>query len=378
MDAFYASVEQRDNPELRAKPLVVGGTSQRGVVAAASYEAREFGIRSAMPIREALRRCPDLLRVRPRMSVYAAVSREVFGVFRAYSPLVEGLSLDEAFIDVTASLRLFGSGEAIGTRIKQDIVAATRLNASVGVAENKLVAKIASDLDKPNGLFVVPGDRVNEILDPLPVSVIPGIGKETLAKLGRLDVTTVGSLRKSSENRLRPVFGRFTSRMIEKASGIDHRPVQPDREEKSISAEETFGDDLVQPQAMERALLALTERCASRMRKAGLKAGTVHIKIRESDFTTCTRQKAMHPPVDSTDAIFAAGKALLHEWLGQNPDVRIRLLGIGGAKLVESPQQDLFSDSATQESTRVDSAVDEIRRRFGDQAMSRARTLDKT
>lgn len=378
MDAFYASVEQRDDPTLRGKPVVVGGTSNRGVVAAASYESREFGVRSAMPIREALRRCPDLVRLKPRMKVYREVSKRVFDVFRSFSPLVEGLSLDEAFIDVTDSLRLFGSGEHIGAAIKDRIFEETGLRASVGVAGNKLVAKIASDLDKPDGLVVIPADRVNDRLDPLPVSVIPGIGRETLSRLSTAGITTVGDLRTCPENRLRPIFGRYTAKTIARASGIDDRPVQPDREEKSISAEETFDKDLDETQDMERALLALTERCASRMRKAGLGAGTVHIKIRESDFTTCTRQRAMQPPTNSTDVIYAVGRSLLAEWRATHPDARVRLLGIGGAKLVETSQQDLFSADSQPSSTRVDSTVDEIRRRFGDKALGRARTIDRS
>ena len=376
MDAFYASVEQRDNPELRGKPVAVGGTSNRGVVAAASYEAREFGVRSAMPIREALRRCPQLERVKPRMNVYREVSKQVFDVFRSYSPLVEGLSLDEAFIDVTDSLRLFGSGESIAAAIKEQVFETTGLRASVGVAGNKLVAKIASDLDKPDGLVVIPTDRVNAMLDPLPVSVIPGIGRETLSRLDTAGIATVGDLRTCPENRLQPIFGRYTAKTIARASGVDDRPVQPDREEKSISAEETFDRDLEESADMERALLALTERCSSRMRKAGLGAGTVQIKIRESDFTTCTRQRAMRPPTNSTDVIYAAGRALLAEWRASNPAARIRLLGIGGAKLVEAAQQDLFSADSQPSSTRVDSTVDEIRQRFGDKALGRARTID--
>ncbi len=376
MDAFYASVEQRDNPELRGKPVAVGGTSNRGVVAAASYEAREFGVRSAMPIREALRRCPQLERVRPRMNVYKEISKQVFDVFRSFSPLVEGLSLDEAFIDVTDSLRLFGSGECIAAAIKEQVFETTGLCASVGVAANKLVAKIASDLDKPDGLVVIPADRVNAVLDPLPVSVIPGIGRETLSRLSTAGISTVGDHRTCPENRLRPIFGRYTAKTIARASGIDERPVQPDREEKSISAEETFDRDLEHTADMERALLALTERCTSRMRKAGLSAGTVHIKIRESDFTTCTRQRAMRPPTNSTDVIYAAGRSLLAEWRASNPSARIRLLGLGGAKLVEASQQDLFSADSQPSSTRVDSTVDEIRQRFGDKALGRARTID--
>ncbi|MEJ2275456.1 MAG: DNA polymerase IV, partial [Woeseiaceae bacterium] len=195
MDAFYASVEQRDDPALRGRPLVVGGTGNRGVVAAASYEAREFGVRSAMPMRDALRRCPGLLRVRPRMAHYQAVSRQIFGIFRRFTPLVEGLSLDEAFLDVSASVRLFGAPVDIARAIKQQIRDATGLTASVGVAENKLVAKIASDLDKPDGLTVVYPEDYERRLDPLSVAVIPGIGKETQKRMAGTGIETVRDLR---------------------------------------------------------------------------------------------------------------------------------------------------------------------------------------
>jgi DNA polymerase-4 len=238
MDAFYASVEQRDNPDLRGKPLVVGGSTNRGVVAAASYEAREFGIRSAMPMRDAYRRCASLMRVRPRMSHYQKVSRQIFGIFRSFTPLVEGLSLDEAFLDVTASAALFGSPIDIATAIKSQIEAQTKLTASVGVAENKLVAKIASDLEKPDGLTVVYPEHYETRLDPLPVSVIPGIGRETLKRLFGTGIRTVRDLRLADDSVLEPVFGRFTRKARDRASGFDERRVVPARTEKSISAEE--------------------------------------------------------------------------------------------------------------------------------------------
>ena len=231
MDAFYASVEQRDNPKLRGKPVVVGGGSNRGVVAAASYEVREFGVRSAMPMREALRRCPDLVRVAPRMSRYKEVSAEIFEVFREFTPLVEGLSLDEAFLDVTASQTLHGTGIDIARRIKQTINERTGLTASVGVAENKLVAKIASDLNKPDGLAVVTADDCHEQLDPLPVSVIPGIGKQTLSRLHEVGIRTVAELRLAHDRDIEPIFGRYSRRTRDRAAGIDGRPVVPSREE---------------------------------------------------------------------------------------------------------------------------------------------------
>jgi DNA polymerase-4 len=301
MDAFYASVEQRDHPELRDKPVVVGGGADRGVVAAASYESRVYGIRSAMPMAEARRRCPDLVRVSPRMARYKQVSREIFAIFKEFTPQVEGLSLDEAFLDVTSSRRLFGSGRRIAMAIKDRIRECTALTASVGVATNKLVAKIASDLDKPDGLVVVAADQVRDVLDPLPVSVIPGIGKRTLARLQAIGVHTIAELRRAPDRDLEPVFGRFTRKTRERASGIDERPVVASRREKSISNEQTYDTDLCDRGDMERQLLRLTDRTAGRLRKAALSAGTVQVKIRQADFKTFTRQTRLKPPGNGTD-----------------------------------------------------------------------------
>jgi len=377
MDAFYASVEQRDNPELRGKPVVVGGGMNRGVVAAASYESRVFGIRSAMPMVEARRRCPNLCRVAPRMSHYQNVSRQIFAVFREFTPLVEGLSLDEAFLDVTSSLRLFGPGRDIAQAIKTRIHEQTELTASVGVADNKLVAKIASDLDKPDGLVVISSDDVQARLDPLPVEVIPGIGKETLARLQRIDIRTIADLRQAPNHDLEPIFGRFTQKTRDRAGGIDDRPVVPARAEKSISAEETYDKDLSDRHDMERQLLRLTERTSSRLRKARVAAGTVQVKIRQADFQTFTRQKRLRPPGNGTDEIFELARDLLRAWLADNPDARIRLLGVGGNNLAPAGQGDLFAGQESAAGTDVDRAVDEIRDRFGGASVSRARTLER-
>ena len=374
MDAFYASVEQRDNPDLRGKPLVVGGTTNRGVVAAASYEAREFGIRSAMPMRDAYRRCPSLLRVRPRMSHYQKVSKQIFGVFGHFTPLVEGLSLDEAFLDVTASVTLFGTPVDIATAIKKKIHDETSLTASVGVAVNKLVAKIASDLDKPDGLTVIRPEDYETRLDPLPVSVLPGIGRQTMRRLAGTGISTFRDLRTAETRILEPVFGRFAQKTRDRAAGIDDRPVVPTREEKSISAEETYDKDLATRESMDRELLRLTERTATRLRKAGLAAGTIQIKIRQSDFKTYTRQRSVRPPANGTDQIYAVARDLLGAWLGSNPGAKIRLLGVGGGNLAAVEQPDLFAGARTENT--IDKAVDEIRDRFGKDLLGRARTLD--
>lgn len=375
MDAFYASVEQRDDPTLKGKPVVVGGNT-RGVVAAASYEARAFGIRSAMPMRDALRRCPSLCRVPPRMSHYQSVSKEIFSIFREFTPMVEGLSLDEAFLDVTESLQLFGSEVVIAREIKKRVKERTGLTASVGVAPNKLVAKIASDLGKPDGLFVVTDKDMRDVLDPLPVRVIPGIGPETLSRLNRVRIATIADLRLAQDQDLEPIFGRFTQRTRDRAAGIDDRPVQSARRDKSISAEVTFDEDLSERQAMRRQLLRLSEKTASRLRAKELVAGTVQVKIRQSDFSTFTRQSALKPPANSTETLYKAATILLDDWLAEYPGARIRLLGVGGNALARDAQPDLFAPQVPAGGTQLDQTVDEIRGRFGDTSLGRARTLD--
>lgn len=387
MDAFYASVEQRDNPELRGKPVVVGGGENRGVVAAASYESRQFGIRSAMPTAEAKRRCPELVRITPRMSHYKKVSKQIFTVFREFTPLVEGLSLDEAFLDVSASLKLFGNGKNIALEIKQQVLNRTQLTASVGVAENKLVAKIASDMDKPDGLVVIADVDRQRKLDPLPVSVVPGIGRKTLARLHKVGIQTVADLRLADDRDIEAIFGRFTGKTRDRAAGIDRRPVVAQRTEKSISAEETYDRDLDDRRDLDRELLRLTERTSRRLRKAQLSAGTVQLKIRQSDFTTFTRQRSLQPPVNGTDQIYNVARSLLADWLSKNPGARIRLLGVGGSNLAPGAQPDLFTEMTTGSSAPVDKMVDKsvykirdkmvdkIRDRFGAASVGRARAL---
>jgi DNA polymerase-4 len=376
MDAFYASVEQRDDAALRGKPLVVGGGGNRGVVAAASYEARKFGIRSAMPMREARRRCPGLLQVPVRMAHYQAVSDQVFAVFREITPLVEGLSLDEAFLDVTGSITLFGPAANIAALIKRQILERTGLTASVGVAPNKLVAKIASDLDKPDGLVIVTPDDVTTTLDPLPVQVIPGIGKQTLAKLQQHHIVRIADLRRAPARTLEQLFGRFAGRMRERASGSDDRPVVSDRGSKSISAEETFSKDLVDPRQIQRELLRLTERTATRLRAKQLHAGTVQLKVRQADFTTFSRQRSLQPPSDTTSTLHLAAKELLLVWQREHVGAAIRLLGVGASELCSVTQGDLFASAGEEPKSTLDATVDRIRERFGSIPVGRARTFD--
>ena len=380
MDAFYASVEQRDDPRLRGQPLIVGGTSNRGVVAAASYEVRKFGVRSAMPIREALRRCPHAICVKPRMSVYREVSHQVFAVFHEYTPVVEGLSLDEAYLDVTASLALKGDAVSIARGIKQRIRATTELGASVGVAPNKLVAKIASELEKPDGLTVVTPANLRAVLDPLSVRRLPGLGRKLGERVEAAGLQTFGQLRCATDAVLWPIFGRDSQRMRERASGIDDRPVMSEWDEKSISAEETFSTDLVEHASMRAEVLRLADRAGARMRAQNLATGCVQVKIRRADFTTFTRQKRFEPSTTDSRTIAKIAGELLTAWLEEQPRARVRLLGVGVNHLHAADQLDLFAQGPAQSqaassSTALDAAVDQIRERFGNLAVRRGSAL---
>jgi DNA polymerase-4 len=381
MDAFYASVEQRDDPRLRGQPVIVGGTSNRGVVAAASYEVRVFGVRSAMPIREALRRCPHAICVKPRMSVYREASHQVFAVFHEFTPIVEGLSLDEAFLDVTASLALKGDAVTIAREIKRQIREKTQLTASVGVAPNKLIAKIASDLNKPDGLTVVNADNMRAVLDPLSVRRLPGLGRKLGERVEAAGLHTLGELRTATDPVLWPIFGRDSQRMRERAAGIDERPVMSEWDEKSISAEETFFSDLADPARMEAEVLRLADRASQRMRAQNLATGCVAVKIRRADFTTFTRQKRFEPSSTDSRTIARIAAELLHAWRAEQPRARVRLLGVGVNHLHPADQMDLFANdgaaaaAATQGATALDATVDMIRERFGNLAVRRGSAL---
>ena len=375
MDAFYASVEQHDHPELRGRPLIVGGTSGRGVVAAASYEVRRFGVYSAMPIGQALRLCPDAICVRPRMARYREASGIVFDIFGRFTPLVEGLSLDEAFLDVTGSERLHGTAPVIAASIKRQIHERTGLTASVGVATNKLVAKIASDLAKPDGLTVISADRIVEMLDPLSIKRLPGLGRKKGDQVIAAGITTLGALRRASDASLRALFGRDAARMRERAAGIDERPVVADREEKSVSAEETFATDLADPDEMRAQVLQLADRASARLRAQHIASSCVTVKIRRHDFSTFTRQRGFSPATNDSRAIAAIAIELLNEWLATARGARVRLLGVGTSQLDASVQEDLFDLPAQIGAAPLDQAIDSIRSKFGGDALARASSL---
>jgi DNA polymerase-4 len=377
MDAFYASVEERDRPELKGKPLIVGGTTGRGVVAAASYAVRRFGVRSAMPMREALKRCPHAICVAPRMARYKEVSAQVFAVFHEFTPLVEGLSLDEAFLDVTGSERLFGEPAVIGAEIRRRIRAVTELTASVGIAPNKSLAKIASDLNKPDGLFCIGPHNLHEVLEGLAVERLFGVGAKTLPAVQACGLKTFGDVARAGDEQLWRAFGRHGKAMQARAAGLDERPVVPDREEKSISAEETFDKDIRDAAVLERRLTALADRAAARLRAAGLSAGRVTVKIRRADFTTYTRQCALEPPTQDTAAVCAGAQRLLRAWLAGRGNVALRLLGVGTSELSAVRQPDLFAEGSARVS-RLDSAIDGIRDRFGARVLTRASLLPRS
>jgi len=375
MDAFYASVEQRDDPSLRGKPLIVGGTGGRGVVAAASYEVRRFGVRSAMPVREALRRCPHAICVPPRMAHYVGVSRQIFEIFNEFTPLVQGLSLDEAFLDVTASTGALGDAETLAVEIKRRIRERTALTASVGVAPNKLVAKIASELEKPDGLVVVREEDINAVLDPLPIRTLFGLGAKTAPRVEALGIRTLGELRSSTPARLRPVFGRYAERVLQRAAGIDDRPVIADREEKQISAEETFDIDIADHARLRAEIVRLADKVGGRLRSRALATACVTVKIRRGDFTTYTRQRHFEPPSQETRVITAVAVGLLDAWLASQPGPALRLLGVGASDLAPANQLDLFTAAQTAQNRGLDAAVDRIRERFGAVAIKPASAL---
>jgi DNA polymerase-4 len=379
LDAFFAAVEQRDRPELRGKPVIVGGggPTDRGVVSAASYEARAFGVHSAMPLRTAAALCPGGIFVPVDGAKYQAVSRQVMAILRRFTPLVEPVSIDEAFLDVTGSQALFGDGESIGRQIRAAILDEVRLTASVGVATTKLVAKVASDLRKPDALVVVQPGQEADFLAPLPITRLWGVGARTAEALREFGVTTIGDLAGLDRAVLERRFGKHGGALALRARGVDPDPVSDRAPAKSIGHEHTFDVDTSDRDVIERTLLAMAEGVAGRLRASGVKAATVTVKIRDSTFRTITRQRTLSEPTDLTEPIWRAALELARPEVRA---IRVRLLGVTASNLGERVQLQLFSGEGeaagdAARGRRVVEAEDAIRRRFGERAVTRARLL---
>ena len=372
MDAFFAAIEQREHPEYRGKPVIVGGLSSRGVVSTASYEARQSGVHSAMPMETARRRCPDGIFVQGSYALYAAVSAEIFAIFRRYSPLVEPLSIDEAFLDVTGMELLTPSPRDYAEKLKTEILQKTALVASVGIAPNKFLAKLASDLEKPDGLVEIRAEEAAALLAPLSVRRLWGVGKRTEEKLAALGLKTIGDMQCADEKRLARAVGIRAAHALKALSfGRDDRSVEPDREAKSIGKEVTFERDLESPEEAERALLALAEKVGWRLRLAGVSARTIQLKLRRADFTTFTRSRTLFEATAHDEPIFQTVRDLFRE-LGVKRG--IRLLGVTGENFEPSAMPSLFRDEKKE---RLYGAIDALKKRFGENIITKAPLIGK-
>lgn len=374
MDAFFASVEQRDNPQLRGKPVLVGGSGPRGVVAAASYEARTFGCHSAQPTAVALRLCPSAIIVSGRHADYKAVSRQVFAILERFSPAIQPISIDEAFLDITGSLKLFGSPVHIAQEIRRLVKDETQLTCSVGVAPNKFLAKLASDMDKPDGLTIIDPDRIQETLDPLPVTKLWGVGPSAERSLARLGIRTIRDLRSMPIDTLRARMGDHGVHLHTLARGIDDRPVRIDRSAKSISHEHTFGVDLDNPEEVRALIARQSQDVAMRLRKNNRFARTVTIKVRFGNFETITRSHTLEQQTDETRTIHDAARSLFDTWARSFQPVR--LIGVAVSQLTDAPATPgLFDTNDHDKERAVDQISDAIADKFGKDAITRASSL---
>ncbi len=377
MDAFYASIEERDDPSLCGKPLVVGGNPDgRGVVAAANYPARKYGIRSAMPMATARRLCPGLVILRWRPRRYAAISECIRDIFHRYTPQVEPVSIDEAFLDVSASEKLFGAAVDIGRRIQREISEELSLSASVGVAPTKFVAKVASDFGKPHGFVAVGAGEVQAFLDPLPTSRLWGVGEVAVRALESMGIRTIGELRSYPVTAFTELFGKWGEQIWRLSQGIDERRVVPDHEARSISHETTFESDIHDRETLRACLLALTEQVAARLRCHGLRGRTVHIKLRYPDFKTVTRARTLSASTNVTAQLWTAAEKLLRDNLpARHPGVRLIGMGMSALDAGVQIQTSLFDEDAHER--RIDELTDAIKDRFGAIALKRGLHLKR-
>ncbi|MFV0347166.1 MAG: DNA polymerase IV [Halodesulfovibrio sp.] len=382
MDAFFASVEQLDHPEWRGKPVIVGGR-ERGVVSAASYEARKYGVRSAIPVARAQKLCPHGIFTRGNMARYAEVSRQIMELLGNYSPLVEPASIDEAYLDATGLERIFGPVEDMARNIKRDIKAAVGLNCSIGLAPVKFLAKIASDHNKPDGLFILWPEDVPAFLATLPVAKIPGVGSKFIAELEKLGVTTCKDVMGYPESFWARRFGKSGESLWRRAQGIDARRVEIDQTAKSESAENTFAQDTDDVELLKTWLLKQAERVGRNQRRSGVKGRTVTLKLKYADFTSITRSRSLPEPTDSTDVIFRTACELLDAVKLQQ---KVRLIGVGLSNYGKGPEQLSLLDGsaggqtggmvATAKQRNLDKALDSLREKFGRDAVTRGRLFD--
>jgi DNA polymerase-4 len=376
MDAFYASVEQRDHPELRGRPVIVGGGRERGVVAACSYEARPFGVRSAMPISRALRLCPDTVLLPVRMARYQQVSRQVFDIFARYTDRIEPLSVDEAFLEVSGCERLFGPAATIARRIRREVRDELGLAVSAGVAPNKFLAKLASESAKPDGLLEIAPEKVDDFLLPLPVERIWGVGAKAAQQLHRYGCRTVADLRRLSEAQLKGMFGVWGENLYRLARGEDARIVEVDQPTKSIGTEETFASDLRRLDDLRRELLAQAEKVAARLRRHALEAGNLTLKVRYDNFETLTRRLTLPESSANGMTLYRAGVELLQRTDAGTRPVRLLGLSAGGLEPAGGGQASLFPDAGSQRLAEIDRAVDRLTERFGGGRVKRGTLLE--
>jgi DNA polymerase-4 len=378
MDAFYASVEQLDDPRLKNKCVIVGGTSKRGVVSAASYEARRFGIHSAMPIYQAKQKCPHGIFVSPRMGRYKEVSKKVMALLKEFSPLVEPVSIDEAYMDITGCQRLFGQPQQIAREIKRKIYETVQLTCSVGVAPNKFLAKIASDMDKPDGLTLILPDKVPQLIESLPIDKVPGVGKKMVGQLELLGIRTLGDVQRLPERSLLKHLGKFGQRLRALALGSDDSPVTPHAPHKSISSERTLAADTRDIKLLKRYLLKQAEEVAKQLRKTGVRAKTITLKLKDADFKTVTRRTTIAIPTQSSKTIYQHAARLMDDF---NITRNIRLIGVGTSgfsAVTASVQMGLFDQAEDSNGNwaKVDKTLDSITQKFGRPVVGRATFKD--
>ena len=379
MDAFFAAVEQRDNPELKGKPVIVGGSVEsRGVVSTASYEARTYGVHSAMPMAEAHRLCPNGIYLPVDMQKYRRVSRQIMDIFHRFTPEVEAISLDEAFLDLTESLRLFGSAEELGRKIKQLIREELQLTASVGLSYNKFLAKLASDMDKPDGFYQIRPEDLQEKVWVLPVRRMMGVGPKTAQMLEKMGVTTIGQLAGMNAGLLEHILGKQGLVMHEVANGIDNRPVEPVRESKSVGRETTFARDIQEQYLLETILFTLADDVCHTLRSSGLKGKTVSIKIRYPDFHSITRAVTLDTYTSSFEPVFEAVKQLMAQNYKEGTPVRLIGVTVSSLKKDEQivEQQNLFQDvTAQKKQNELNRVMDIINGKYGGDTVHRARKM---